>query len=82
MLALVSLYSRPDATLLQSSSNTLWSCQYQGVEGFRVVEVKSIMSVVAIVPLPHGDLGSCFVAEKLGLEVADLGGVFEEVLDE
>jgi hypothetical protein len=52
------------------------------VEGFRVVEVKSIMSVVAIVPLPHGDLGSCFVAEKLGLEVADLGGVFEEVLDE
>jgi hypothetical protein len=50
-----------------------------------VIDVKSILSVVAMVPhLPFpGDTSErYFVVEKPGLDVASLGGVVEDVPDE
>ena len=79
-LALVSTYSGPQPDLLRQSHNTLWACRYQGVRGLQVIEVTHIHSVVAMVPLPQ-DNDLLFVGEKLGLEVAMLGG-FEEELTE
>ncbi|KAH7905890.1 hypothetical protein BJ138DRAFT_1072332, partial [Hygrophoropsis aurantiaca] len=81
-VALVSLYSAPDKDLLRRSHQTLWVCKYQGIGALQVIDVKSIVSVVAMVPFPHSDevggSSSFFVAEKPGLEVAYLGGVEEE----
>ena len=77
--ALVSLFTAPDATLLARSHGTLWSSRYQGEAELRVIPVKSVISVVAMVP-HKGD--RFFLAEKPGLEVAWLGGVAEELTDE
>jgi hypothetical protein len=79
-LALQSTYSPPDQELLRRSFNTLWTCRYQGAEALRVIDVTDIHSVVAMVPLPHNN-NLFFVGEKLGLDVAMLGGI-EEDLDE
>lgn len=78
---MVSLYSAPDAGLLRESLGTVWSCQYQGDTGMRVVDVKSLQSVVAIVPFPgHSILnGPAFFVEKMGLEVGCLGGIAENI---
>jgi hypothetical protein len=86
-LALVSLYSEPDAELLEESYNTVWSCKYQGDDKLEVVDAKSISSVVAMVPLPIDDNEgsssgddrdsddiSYFVVEKLGLDVSSMAG--------
>jgi hypothetical protein len=82
-LALVSLYSPPDQDLLEASSQALWACQYLGDESLCVINVKTIISVVAIVPLPHsGQPKGMFVVEKLGLDVAEMGGSLDEDLDE
>ena len=72
-LALVSVYSPPISELLISSHGTLWASRYQGSNMFRVIDVKSILSVVAMVPLDAVE-GHFFVVEKLGLDVAFLGG--------
>ncbi|EMD33184.1 hypothetical protein CERSUDRAFT_68233 [Gelatoporia subvermispora B] len=90
-LALVSLYSPPDADLLQRSHNTVYSCEYQGQDSLIVINARDIHSVVAIVPeavtaLAHSGNPNArsrfFVAEKLGLEVADLSGVVELIAEE
>ncbi|KDQ51981.1 hypothetical protein JAAARDRAFT_73289 [Jaapia argillacea MUCL 33604] len=85
-LALVSLYSPPDSDLLTASSNTVWSCKYQGDDALRVVDVSTIESVVAIVPhsaRQGSDLADCFfVVEKPGLDIAAMGGVAEEMTQE
>ena len=90
-LALVSLYSPPDTTLLTASYDTLWSCQYHGSDALGVVNVKQIVSVVAMVPLPRkvedgdseeDDEESYFVVEKPGLEVFFLGDVEEDLSDD
>ena len=78
-LVLLSVYSPPDRVLYQKSHETLWSCRYQGSAGFKVLEAKSIRSVVAMVPLDDEDTGRYFVTEKLGLEVACMGGMEEEL---
>ena len=44
-----------------------------------MIDVRHIHSVVVMVPLPH-DNDLLFIGEKLGLEVATLGG-FEEDLE-
>ena len=49
-LALVSLFSDPDPTLLRLSVNTLWSCEYQGDAALRFIDIRSIQAVVAMVP--------------------------------
>ncbi|OBZ75162.1 hypothetical protein A0H81_04485 [Grifola frondosa] len=94
--ALVSLFDDPDPELLRLSYGTLWACKrqhhYPGV--LRVVHAKSIQSVVVMVPLP---MTICEVAEenltekykecyfmmkKMGLEVAFLGGLEQNMDDE
>lgn len=82
-LALVSPYSAPDPQLLERSSNTLLACTR--TDTLRVVNVKSIQAVVAMVPAPHISLideeATYFVVEKLGLEIQHMGGAADD-LDE
>ena len=88
---MVARYSPPHAELLRLSYGTIWSCCLQGDEGLVLVDVRSIESVVAMVPhpapiVPRGDQidvqGRVCVVEKPGLEVAHLGGVEEIIRDE
>jgi hypothetical protein len=82
-LAMLSLYSPPHTGLLKQSYYTVWSCTHSGNR--MVVDVKSIVSVVAMVPhqpFPEDPIKHVFVVEKPGLDVAWLGGYIEEVLDE
>ena len=80
-VALVSLYSAPDPTLLKMSSNTLLVCQYHGEDSLVLVEANSIKSVVAMVPFMEKSEGDrprrhddrFFVVEKPGLSLAELG---------
>ena len=92
-LAMVSMYSTPDAFLLQESSGTLWVCKYLGNTALRVVDAKCIESVVAMVPWDDEDNedeedkqytegDEFFVVEKLGLEMASMAGVDEEADEE
>ena len=83
-LALISLYSLPDAKLLSLSCNALVVCAYQGLRDLRVVEIESILSVVAMVPFGQGGIeeNAHFLVEKPGLEVAVLGDVREDIEEE
>jgi hypothetical protein len=81
-LALISLYSTPEPRLLKASHNTLWSCEYQGDSALRFIDVKTIKSVVAMIPhsprIEGQQLGErFFLVEKPGLDVAVIGGVDE-----
>jgi hypothetical protein len=78
-LALISLYSEPDKILLEQSYGTIWSCNYQDMNNLRIVDVSSILSVVALIP--RNREGNVFVAEKLGLDVAYLGDAIEGTAD-
>jgi hypothetical protein len=83
VLAMVALYSPPHQDLLELSYHTLLSCTYEGSR--KVIDVKSIISVVAMVPhtpFPGDASKQYFVVEKPGLDVARLGGSSEIVLDE
>ncbi|KAJ7057285.1 hypothetical protein C8F01DRAFT_991867 [Mycena amicta] len=53
-LALVSVYSSPDKKLLEESSKSLWVCKYLGDESLKIIDVKAITSVVAVVPFEEG----------------------------
>ena len=84
-LTLVSLYSPPDRHLFEFSYRTLLSCKNAGDACLQVIDIKFILSVVAMVPhLPFpGDTSErYFVVEKPGLDVASLGGVVEDVPDD
>jgi hypothetical protein len=81
-LAMVSLYSAPDPTLYRKSYGALRVCHHQGDDGLRVVNVKSIASVVAMVPFGSADENQYFVAENLGLDVPHMGGLDEDLTDE
>ena len=80
-VALISLYSAPDPSLLEISSNTLLVCRYHGDGKLALVKAQSIKSVVAMVPFmekPEGGQPRChngrfFVVEKPGLSLAELG---------
>ncbi|KAF8583614.1 hypothetical protein K439DRAFT_1647178 [Ramaria rubella] len=85
-LALISLYSWPDAQLFEDSNWTVYSItalEYN--EGLRVVDIKSIQAMVSVQPHSHhveeGD-ERFFVWEQLGLDFALLRGAEEDVLDE
>lgn len=79
-MALVSTFSRPERPLWEVSHGTLGVCEYCGEAGFKVVDVKNILSVVAMVPFK--DTGSYYANEKLGLEVFQMGGAVEELTEE
>ena len=54
--------------------------------GLKVVDVKTISSVVAMIPhganFPGDTTGHFFVVEKPGLDVAHMGGNDEEITEE
>ncbi len=67
--ALVSEYSAPHAELYKTSSHALAVSKYLGQDGLAVIFAKSILSVVAMVPYPHGGVGAGewhFLVEKMG----------------
>ena len=71
----MSLYSPPNEYLLQQSHTALAVCRYHGDRALIVLDVKSILSVVAMVPFPfsfdgHGD--QYFMIEKMGLDVIEV----------
>ena len=82
-LALVSLFSNPDPTLLRLSVNTLWSCEYLGDSALKFIDVKCIRAVVAMVPHAPA-IGErparerFFLIEKPGFDVAVISGVEED----
>ena len=72
--ALVSLYAPPNEYILQSTHNTLVVCRYHGEGALMVIDVKSILSVVAMVPFPFyldGHDNQFFMVEKIGLDVIE-----------
>ncbi|KAK0240410.1 hypothetical protein EDD85DRAFT_765773, partial [Armillaria nabsnona] len=79
-LALVLIYSPPDAKLLHESSKTVYSCEHQGETGLCAVFVSDIAAVVAMVLLfdvtGKGEViipeNQYFLVEKPGLDVAVL----------
>ncbi|KAJ6494491.1 hypothetical protein C8R45DRAFT_1052932 [Mycena sanguinolenta] len=71
-LALASLYSQPDEQLLRRSYNTVWSCT--APLGFTVIKVKSIESVVAMVPHRIFNVDRFFLVEKPGLDMMNVTG--------
>ena len=80
-VALISLYSAPDPTLLKISSDMLLVCQYRGDDSLVLVEAQAIKSVIVMVPFmekpeggrPRHHNGQYFVIEKPGLSLAELG---------
>lgn len=83
-VAIVSVYSRPDPELLQRSTQTVWSCKHEADQALQLVSVKSIQSVVAMIPhrpkLPSGVVEDrFFLLEKPGLGLVT---VDEEVDEE
>ncbi|KAF8573645.1 hypothetical protein K439DRAFT_1649955 [Ramaria rubella] len=76
-LALISLYSRPDAQLFEDSNWTVYSIMaLEYNEGLRVVDIKSIQAVVSVQLHSHhveeGD-ERFFVWEQLGLAGMNIG---------
>ena len=81
-LALVSIYSSPDPELLRVSHNTLWSCEYQGDSALKFIDVRTIKSVVAMIPHSPAIRGQeardrFFLVEKPGFDVAVIAGSAE-----
>ena len=80
-VALISLYSVPDPTLLKISSDMLLVCQYHGDDSLVLVEAQAIKSMVVMVPFmerPEGGRlrrhdGRYFIVEKPGLSLVELG---------
>jgi hypothetical protein len=74
-LALVSLYSRPDEDLFKQSNWTVWSVTEQGQRGLRVVDAKSILAVVSVIPHDHHLCDDSsderfFIWEQMGMDMA------------
>lgn len=80
-VALVSLYSTPDPTLLRISSNTLIVCRYLGDGSLVLVDAQAIKAVIAMIPFiekaeggrPRHHDGRFYVGEHPGLSLAELG---------
>lgn len=76
-LAMVSLYTLPDPVITERSSGALLVCGYEGDAGLVIVDVKAIVSVIAMVPFVQDDrinveLEQFFVVEKPGLDFAEV----------
>lgn len=74
-LAMCSLYSPADGLLREHTHGALIVCDYEGEDSLVVIPVKSILSVVAMVPFGWQGGGSrrFFLVEKFGLGVVDTG---------
>lgn len=79
-LACVSCYNQPHEGLLKASHGTLLSCTRHGI--VKVIDVKSISAVVAMVPhQPFPGEDYFFLVEKPGLDTTTIGGKDEEMMD-
>jgi hypothetical protein len=77
-IAVVSVFSPPDADLIGLSNQTFLSCKYLGDEGLQVIDITSIKSVIAMIPhhptLPSGIVEDrFFVVERPGLDISHFG---------
>lgn len=73
--AVVLPYSPPNRHLLEVSHDTLVVCRYQADGVLWVIDVKLIVSVVAMVPfnfLVNGQDNYFFLVEKIGLDVVEV----------
>lgn len=80
-VAVVSMFSLPDQELLDLSCHTVSSCRHDE-DDVRVIDLKSILSVVGMVPhrptLPSGVTEDrFFMVEKPGLDIATFGVPYE-----
>ncbi|KAG9308823.1 hypothetical protein JVU11DRAFT_11453 [Chiua virens] len=75
-VALVRVFSPPDAVILGASYSTVPKCK--ATDMIRVVEIGSILSVVGMIPTDNGQ--GFFVVEKPGLSVSHFTAG-EEVID-
>jgi hypothetical protein len=82
-LALVSMYSAPHPELLNKSQNTLISVTHSGNPSLKVVDIRSIESVVAVIPHTLFQDGSSrfFVVEKPGLELVHMSGFDKDMVN-
>jgi hypothetical protein len=74
-LALVALYSRPDEELFKQSNWTVWSVTEQGQSGLCVINAKSILSVISVIPHNHHVQADSsderfFIWEQMGMDMA------------
>ncbi|EIW75401.1 hypothetical protein CONPUDRAFT_65682, partial [Coniophora puteana RWD-64-598 SS2] len=80
-MALVSVYSEPHAVLLGLSHGQFYTCIHTGDATLRLIDVKTIRSVVAMIPHKltafNDEMTRYFVMEKLGLDVLTIGGMDE-----
>ena len=70
-LALCSLYSPINELHREHSNSTLNVCSYKRGKYLVVIEVKSILSVIAMVPFEQGETGNFFLVEHFALGVID-----------
>lgn len=84
-VAVVRMFTRPDADLLHASHSTATVCE--ATDTFWVLKIHDIISVVAMVPkafqLANGTIRECyFVVEKAGLNVSCFLDRREEQVDD
>lgn len=80
-VALISLYSTPDPDILETTSDILLVCRYQGDASLVLVEATAIKSLIAMVPFlekaeggrPRRHKGRFYLGEMPGLTLAELG---------
>ncbi|TFK20916.1 hypothetical protein FA15DRAFT_598878 [Coprinopsis marcescibilis] len=76
-LAMISLCSNPDPTMLERSHLVIWKCSFQRGEKLLVVPVHAIASVVALLPWPNPSASSNDSNEFLDLFLPDTYYVVE-----
>ncbi|TFK82224.1 hypothetical protein K466DRAFT_578255 [Polyporus arcularius HHB13444] len=93
-LAVVSVFSAPDPALVAHSHGALKACFYRGHAAIEAISVKSIVSVVAMIPMQAtpqeaaepGAAGKYInhyaVVEKPGLDIALIAGHVEDPRDD
>jgi len=83
LLTLVSLFSKPDLTLLRLSADMLWSCKYHSNSALEFIDIKCIQAVVVMVPHAPAIEGQetqdrWFLVEKPGLDVTVMASAKED----
>ncbi len=75
-LAVVCLYGAPDESILKDSYNTVWVSKFLGHESCKVIDVKTIISVVGMCPYESpediGQMTRFFLVEKFGLDMGEV----------
>lgn len=71
----MALHSRPNENLFKESIWTVWSVTEQGETGLRVIDAKTILSVVSVIPHDHhltedSSDARFFVWEQMGMDMA------------